>query len=645
MAAESLTLSASFETATEADWLNSVSKALKGGGIERITRQTRDGIAIHPLYRETDFSSGQDLRGMPGQAPFLRGGAAEPDPFLPWDIRQRFTHPDPNQTQAEILRDLERGVSGIELALDCSGKNGIQLCSLTDIETALAGVRPDIATIALDPCGAGTGASVAGLLALWAQAQDNSNAAKLVFNIDPLGTLARTGKLSRSLGDSFGQLSALLPVLQARFPEALVLRADGRILHEAGATEAQELAGLIASAVETLRALQAAGVPVETAAATLQFTLSVDGNYGVGIAKLRAARRLWAQVQETLNLPHQPMRLQAVTSRRMLTRYDAWVNILRGTAACFAGAVGGADSVTVRPFNEALGQPEELGRRIARNTQIMAMEESGLGRVADPSGGAWFSERLAEELAHAAWRDFQTIESEGGYGASLLSGALQARIAEARLALLKSIAHRKTPLTGVSEFPLLDEITAPIAPPAALQVKDGVDPAGLRALLSDLPEPIEPGVSTEKLSPLRLSEAFETLRDKAEAYYQAKGERPTIFLAPLGPLAEHTARADFARNLFASGGVEAKTAPVLPKDLVELTAAYRASNCQIAVLCGSDKRYEAEAARAAEALKVAGVRTLWLAGKVDVAGVDRQIFMGCDVVHELTLALTEFGWT
>ncbi|MEM1037266.1 MAG: methylmalonyl-CoA mutase family protein [Pseudomonadota bacterium] len=643
MADDLLSLSSGFDEASEADWLGAVEKALKGGGIEKITRQTRDGIKIKPLYRETNFKSAQDPLGAPGAAPYLRGSHSQANPDLQWDIRQRFTHPDPAQTNAEILRDLERGVTGIELAVDCSGKNGIQLCDADAIETALSGVRPDIAPIALDHCGAGTGASIAALLALWAEGEDGAMHAKLAFNIDPIGVLMRTGKLGSGLDKVYAKTAALTEALALRFPFATVLRADARPVHEAGGTEAQELATLIASAVDTMRRLDAAGLSPDRTAPQILFTLSVDGNYGIGIAKLRAARQLWVRIQDAMGLQAQPMKLQAVTSARVLTKYDPWVNMLRGTAACFAAAVGGADVITVRPFNEALGLPEELGRRIARNTQIMAMEESGLGRVTDPSGGAWFTETLARDMAEAAWTEFQQIEAEGGLAESLISGALQSRAQNAKVGLLKDVGRRRVPITGVSEFPLLDAVGAPIGDAGPITPKDGVDATGLNAFIPDNTDISSPDAIAEPLVPMRLAEPFEALRDRAEAHFEKTGQRPAIFLATLGPLAEHTARADFARNLFAAGGIEAKAAPVPPESVSELAAAYKASGCKIAVLCGSDPRYADEAETAAKALKDAGVQTVWLAGKHEGPSIDRHIFMGCDVVHELTLALTELG--
>ncbi|MEC7289990.1 MAG: methylmalonyl-CoA mutase family protein [Pseudomonadota bacterium] len=643
MADGTLSLSNTFDEATEADWLAAVEKALKGGGIERITRQTRDGIKIHPLYRETEFESGSDLRGTPGAAPYLRGAVDTPDPYLPWDIRQSFTHPDPAATNAEIMRDLQRGVTSVHLGVECSGAHGCIITNLDQLSAALKGVRADLATVSLGHLGAGSGASAAGLLALWADRQDDPAAQKLAFNISPIRQLMATGKIGGGVDAAMAKTAALVDALAARYPLATSLEVDAQSVHEAGGSEAQELGVLIAGAVDLLRRLDQAGLAPAAAARQILFRLAVDANYGIGIAKLRAARRLWARVQAALGLDPQPMQLHAVTSARMLTRYDAWVNMLRGTAACFAAATGGADIITVRAFNERFSVPEELGRRIARNTQIMTMEESGLGRIADPSGGAWFTETLAEDLAEAAWVGFQQIEREGGLVASLTEGKLQTRIAEKRAALIKDVGRRKIPITGVSEFPLLEEIAAPVADVQAPPAGDGVDPAGVQALLPEYESSAGADTIAEPLDWMSVAAPFEDLRDRAEAHLDATGSRPAIFLATLGPLAEHTARADFARNFFAAGGVEAKAAPVPPESPSELAAAFKASGCKIAVLCGSDKRYAEAAEAAAKALREAGVVALWLAGKHQAEGVDRHVFMGCDVVHELTLALAELG--
>ncbi len=637
MADDLLPLSSGFPDATEAEWLASVDKVLKGRGIDSITRKTVDGLAIHPLYRESDFAAATDPLGTPGRAPYLRGATAAPDRFKPWDIRQAFAHPSLGATKEELLRDLERGVMSVELKLDCTGQHGIQISTLDDLRTALTGLRADIATIALDH-GAGSGVTAATLLGLWGQEQDTPASLKFDFNMDPLGCLARTGMLEGGLNAAFARLSAAAKSLGKAYPEAGLIRIDARMVHEAGGSDAQELAALIASAVDTLRRLDNR-TEISTLIPRMSFALALDGNYGLGVAKLRAARRLWARILDAMDHKAVPMRLQAVSSGRMLSRYDAWTNMLRNTAAAFAGAVGGADIMTIRPFNEALGIPEELGRRIARNTQIIAMEESQLGRVADPTGGAWFTETFADDLAEAAWKEFQTIEAEGGYAEALVSGAFQKRITAVREARAKDIAKRKVPITGVSEFPLLDEITAPVADTPVVTPKDGVSAEGFAHFVTtDLPAE-EDDATCEALPRIRLAEDFEALRDAADA----AGKRPSVFLATLGPIAEHNARADFARNLFAAGGLEATQPPVPPQSPSEAVAAFKASGSKIACICGADARYEDEAAETAKALKAAGADHVWLAGKFEGDGIDSNIFMGCDVLHTLKLAHATLG--
>lgn len=641
-------LSGSFPDADEEQWLAVVTQALKGRSPDSLEQTTTDGLTLKPLYREADWPSARNPLGQPGAAPFLRGNAPLRDGFLPWDIRQTFTHPDPAVTHGEILRDLERGVSGLELTIDPTGMQGCSIADPETLEAVLKGVEATIATVALSPVGpvASYGLEAAALLAQWGNRQKAPADLKLAFNLCPLSALARLGILEESLDSAFRRTAGLAEHLSGCFRQASLFRIDARPVHETGGSDAQELAALIADGIDTLRRLEAAGFAIETAAPALLFTISVDANYGVGIAKIRAARRLWANCLAALDLPAMPMQVQAVSSRRMLTRHDPWVNLLRNTAACFAGGVGGADCVTLHAFTDALGVPEELGRRTARNTQIIAQEESGLGRVADPAGGAWFMESHADALARAAWTLFQEIEAEGGYGASLEAGHFQARIAVTRKALQKDIARRKLPLTGVTEFAQLAETPAPVTD---LSGWTGGQNAFNMTLPQNLPMP-DGETLASPLVEIRLAAPFEHLRDHARARAQATGKHPAIFVATLGPVAEHTARADFAVNFFAVGGIQAKFAQVPPQSVAELVAAFKASGAALAILCGSDARYADEASAAARTLKAAGVQRLYLAGKPSdhhqawaEAGIDSYIHLRMDVVAALELAHAELG--
>ncbi|MGB2073775.1 MAG: methylmalonyl-CoA mutase family protein, partial [Henriciella sp.] len=319
---------------------------------------------------------------------------------------------------------------------------------------------------------------------------------------------------------------------------------------------------------------------------------------------------------------------------------DPWVNILRGTAACFAAAVGGADIITVRAFNAPRGRPEELGRRIARNTQLIAMEESKLGQVADPGGGAWFSETLASELAEAGWAEFQMLEREGGLTQSLVDGALQGRIQASRAALLDAVAHKQTIVTGVNEFPLLDDYDVPVSPPQT--GKPASAPENILASILAGPTASDGSdTEAERLTAMHNGEVFEALRDRAENAASSKGGRPKICVATLGPLAEHSARLDFVRNFFATGGIETIEIVADQNDPTPLERAFNNAGSDIVVLCGADKRYESCAEAVAAQLRSAGAKRVWLAGKFKAPGIDRHIFSGCNAIEELSMALSD----
>ena len=312
----------------------------------------------------------------------------------------------------------------------------------------------------------------------------------------------------------------------------------------------------------------------------------------------------------------------------MMSRRDPWVNLLRSTVACLAAGIGGADVVSVQGFTQALGLPDNFARRIACNTQTILIEESGLGRVADPVAGAGGFEALTDEIGQAAWGLLQQIENEGGLFASLEKGALQGRIAETAAARAKRISRRALPLTGTSEFPNLAEA-----------------PVEVLAPLSDASAAMEWPIKVPPLVATRDGLAFEALRDRSDAVLASKGSRPKLFLANLGTAADFTARAMFAKSLFEAGGIEALTNEGFADDAL-LASAFVASGAKVACLCSSDALYGERALAAARALKAAGATRLWLAGRPgasqaewNAAGINDFIFAGCDAITMLTTAL------
>ncbi|MBX9747918.1 MAG: methylmalonyl-CoA mutase subunit beta [Hyphomonadaceae bacterium] len=584
------------EPADEAAWRALVEQGLKGGPWTRLVGKTADGIAIEPLYRETDVATAGDEAGMPGAAPFVRGVGG-------WTIRQAFEHPDLAHTNAEILADLTGGVGAIELAIDPTGVRGVAIQSERDFDVALAGVILEAAPVSLD----------AGARGLWAA---EFLIAKLkgvaipgtALNVDPIGALMRDG----AQGADRYSIARLVHGLSWRLPGVRVLRADARPVHEAGGTEAQEIATALASGIAYLRMI--GEERVEDANRALSFAVAVGPDVLIETAKLRALRLCWARILEASGVApeNRAAHIHAFTSRRMMTRYDAWTNILRVTTSAFAAAVGGADDITTYPLTDALGLPTAFGRRVARNTQNVLMEECRLGHVADPAGGAWFVEKLTQELAAKAWEIMQSIEAEGGIVAALQAGSLQKRVAEARAARQKLIATRRETITGVSDFPLLGAAPPEFVERAAQTAAEGA------------------------LAPIRWAAPFETLRDSA-----AKSA-PHIFFANMATLAEFGPRAQFARNFFGVGGIASLGAEDAYATMENLVDAFRTSRARVAVIASTDACYTEHAENCAQRLKAAGATWVVLAGKPGdaeakyrAAGVDQFIYAGVDVVKEL----------
>jgi methylmalonyl-CoA mutase len=358
------------------------------------------------------------------------------------------------------------------------------------------------------------------------------------------------------------------------------------------------------------------------------FRLAVDADQFLSIAKLRALRLLWARIEEACGLAAKPAFVSAVTAWRMLTKRDPWVNLLRATVAAFSAGLGGADAVTVLPFTAALGLPDRFARRLARNTQLILIEEAHLAKVADPAAGAGAIGELTAQLCGAAWTLFQEIEAAGGAVPALAAGLIQRKVAAVRAAREAAVATRRDPLTGTSAFPDIAELpvvvldVAPVAPAPAGAAK----------------------VTIEALARIRLAEPYEHLRDASDRALAATGARPKIFLANLGTLADFTARASFAKNFFEAGGIEAVTNEGFAgRDA--MAAAFRQSGATLACLCSSDKVYETQAIDAARALASAGAQHIYLAGRpgsleggLKEAGVRNFIYAGCDVLQALHAA-------
>jgi methylmalonyl-CoA mutase len=446
-------LSQGFETPDLSAWQDIATRALKGAPLEKLTTKTYDNVPIKPLYTQADMPSGVD-----GQAASAR------DHYLPWDIRQTVLNPDPVIANQVALADLERGVSSIEFVIDPSGQCGVAVDGIDGFLALMQDILFDIATVAISTPASGVKAATELAAVL---GEDNWATAKIAFNLAPHANMMTGGGTLATI-----EAMAFAKSIGSRFPCSTSLRADARPVHEGGGSDGQELAVLIASGLEFLRAGEAIGMTPAQVNQTLLFTVCVGPDVVVEIAKLKAARRLWARVLDACGAAG-AMKLQAVTSGRMQTVADPWTNILRATCATFAAGAGGADVVTVLPFTSAYEVANEQARRIARNTQLVLQEETHLGRVADPAAGAWAMEAIADDLAKVAWGLVQEIERAGGLTAALASGLVLGWVATTRAARERDVAKRKTALVGVSVFPNLGEDLAAFPPRPEGEVPKG----------------------------------------------------------------------------------------------------------------------------------------------------------------------------
>ena len=610
-ATEELRLAADFAPATYEDWRKLVDVALKGAPFEKLVGKTYDGLTIEPIY------------------PRARGAtpvAGRPAGW-PWQIMQRIDHPDAAQANTQAVHDLENGASGLTLVF--AGANGAYGFGLEPtaeaVEKALEGIFVDAGiSIELE---LGPQSRMAAIhFAEYVKRKGLDPAAcEIRFGLDPLGACAVWGSSPYSWPQIVPAVTGAIKGLAEIGFNGPFAAADGRVMHDAGGSEVQELAFVLAGGVAYLRALEQAGVDLEDARGMVYARLSADADQFLTMAKFRALRLLWARIEQACGLRPKPIYIAAQTAWRMLTQRDPYVNMLRATMATFSAGLGGANAVTVLPHTLALGLPDPFARRVARNTQLVLLQESNLAKVSDPAAGAGGIESLTRQLCEAAWALFQEIENAGGAFAALEQNLMQRRVAATRASREQNIARRKEVLTGATEFPNLHEFQV-----AVLDAKPVV-----------LPPYGEAKFNFDALAPMRLAEPFEALRDRSDRILENKGTRPKIFLANLGTAADFTARATFAKSFFETGGIEALDTHGFT-DPAAVGAAFRDSGAALACLCSQDKIYAELAVPAAKALQAAGAKHIYLAGRpgeqeaaLRAAGVEDFFFAGVDVLAML----------
>lgn len=616
--------------------------------VDSLRTRTLDDYRVEPLY--TGASSPSVPLEAPGEFPFTRGGSVRPAE-LPWDVRQAFDDPDAARTAEQVAADLEHGVSSVHLVV---GRTGI---APEQLATALEPVLTDLAPVSL--AAPDRHASIAGARALadllagrevLTQAPEAS--AQGSFGLDPVGHAAVEGHEGPVTldEDSLAVVRAALDLAEGRdLAPMRAVTVDTLPWHEAGASNVQELAAAVATGIATVRLLVGAGIAARDAFRLVEFRVSATQQQFQTIARLRALRRLWAHVAEQVagaegaDWHRDPAvaaaRQHAVTGRRMITRDDPSVNILRGTIACFAAAAGGAEAITVLPYDTAAGLPDAHSRRVARNTQTLLAAEAHVGAVTDPAGGAWFVESLTDHYVDLAWRYVQGLESGGGLADAGMRALLRRNVVAVDQMRLDRLATRELGLTGVSMFPLAGEVPLQRTPRAEAVAPTGTDAATGQEAAAELALPR----SWDSLP-------FEMLRDRTAAA-ALEAERPAVALVCVGARKDFGPRETFAANVLGVAGIVPVAVEVDPAadDLDAavadaLHAAFEQRVPPVAVVAAAPATNAEHGEAVATALRGAGVGGVVVAGKAsELPSADSSVATGDDVIAFLTQLLDAMG--
>ncbi len=629
-------------------WRLAVEQGLKGKSFDSLSIATLEGYPSQPVFGLEDQARLGDMAGLPGQSPFLRGTHALGYRTHPWRIQSQIRVPDPSSVNKIARQELSHGSSGIEIGV-CEAtdpgagpdqheadraphQQGVTLHSCADLGRVMDHIDPTSCEVFFD-CSDGAYALAAQYLALMKQRGIAFHALRGGFLADPLGALVHHGVLACTLEQRYQEMASLARWCQDSAPELRCIRVCSKPYHNAGGNAVQEVGFAIATGAEYLRTLMAHGVSADQAASQISFSFALGTRFFTEVAKLRAARVLWDQVTEAFGCGSaaRAMVIHAQTSSWNMSKLDPWVNILRATVEAFAAVIGGVDSLTILPYDELNGLPDEHSRRLCRNTQLILRDESFLAKVVDPAGGSWYVEHLSDVLGREAWRLFQRVEGIEGMTRAVQQGYPQQEVTRVALKRSGGIARRSEPFIGASKYANLgeeplrreqinwdqvhaDRLEAVQAARAAADqdlVQEGlqrlsttagasvermavaIDSAAAGATVEQLSGVLRVGDQIDTTVALGLhrgAESIEKLRQSADEFQRRTGGRPRVYLAPWGPVAEHRTITEFAVEFLESGGFEViRGAPAT--STAQAAEAVLADSARVVVICAKQERY------------------------------------------------------
>ncbi len=606
MAEVNKNLFSEFPPITTEEWMNKITEDLKGADFQKkLVWKTSEGFDVQPFYRSSDVAE-TVKQEFPGVFPYTRGCKNNND----WLIRQEVKESDAAASNEKARLLIEKGCTSLGFSVKGN------LVSAAYIAELLDGIDPLAVELNFKVCLKKSYEFAALLIEYYKERGLNFAALRGSIEFDPLGKQLSQGKILEN-GDA---ILVKLVDLMAALPGYRCVMVDASLLCNSGAYIAHELGYALAWGNEYMNILTEGGVPASAAAAKIKFTFGISGNFFMEIAKIRAARMLWANIVKEYNPNNDSdcmMALHAVTTTFNQTLYDAYVNILRGETEAMSAAIAGADSITVTPFDAVYEAPTAFAERIARNQQLILKNESRLDRVVDPAAGSYYVEKLTASLAEEAWKLFLAVEEMGGFRAAVESNSVQNTVNGDGDGRRQAAARRKEILLGTNQFPNFNEFS------------EGHRPV---EQLCGCGEKEHTGENT--LSKRRLAEDFEQLRIAVEQ----SGRRPKAFMLTIGNLAMRQARAQFSSNFFAVAGYEIIDNLGFASVDEGVEAAIKA-NADIVVICSSDDEYAEYAIPAFE--KLGGKALFVVAGapacsdELKNAGIENFIHVRVNVLETL----------
>lgn len=699
-----------FEVPTYEEWQKAVEGLLKGKPFEKsMFTKTYEDILLKPIYRLEDQEGITHSHTYPGLGDKLRGSTIGGYSVKPWIIAQRCDAKTVAEAQQMAFHELEKGSTAVSIQFDtvtCKGldpseKNigqfadtGVSVSSVTDFINLLKELDLKKNEIELR-----AGSTAIPFLAAVAAA-----APKICLEIahlhgligaDPIGILAQEGELSRPLDELYDDMAHSIYWAEENAPGLRTVLVDTDVYHNGGANGVQEAAYAIQTALTYMRAMERRGIAADVFCRHLRFHFSVGANFFMEIAKLRSVKMLWSQVVKQCGCSDdvQGMNLFVSTSGFCQTVYDPYVNLLRAATQSFSAVVGGIDGMYVRPFDAPIRPSDEFSRRIARNIQIMEQHEFNFMKPIDPAGGSWYLESLTEEFTEKAWKLFQELEAKDGILACLMSGELQEAVEKVLLSRFKQLATRQDRAVGNNMYPDMTEerLTAPsidykemladrleiiashkefreeaickeflqklaetdFAEPGSLveEVRAGLEKGLTIGEITKALGGAQSGESVVAIGSHRWTEQYEALRQCTEEYKSKTGDNVKIFLANMGPIPQHKARADFVTSFMQVAAFDV----ALNNGFATVDEAVQAaldSGADVAIVCSTDATYPELAPAVTKGIKaikpdmkvfLAGAPSAELKELCDAAGMDDYISVRSNCYETLLQMQREKG--